>query len=383
MSEAIDLTVPPLAQLERRRSEKWAGQEAGVLAMTVAEMDFPLAAPVAGAVRAALERDDLGYASAAGAASMAEALALFARRRLGWTVDPAQVRPLPDVVVGFVELCRALVPAGGTVALPVPAYPPFFSELPQAGLRIAELPLDATGEFELDDLRAALRGGARALILVNPQNPTGRVIPRARLEAIAELCAEHEAWAIADEIHAPLVLPGAAHTPWLEVSEAAREFGFSLFSASKAFNLAGLKAAQLVTASERARAAAARLPRLAEHAGLLGVLAAEAAFRDGGEWLDAVLLQLAGNRERLGAALTARVPEIRWTPPQGTYLAWLDCRELGLGEEDPAARFLRRGRLALSPGPAYGSAGAGFARLNFATSGELVEEAVRRIAASL
>jgi cystathionine beta-lyase len=375
--------VPPLAELQRRRSEKWAGQEDGVLAMTVAEMDFPLAAAVAAAVREAVDRDDLGYASSASAASLAAALASFAARRLDWRVDPEQVRPLPDVIVGFVELCRALVPAGGTVALATPAYPPFFSELPQAGLRIAALPLDREGEFDLGDLEAALREGARALILVNPQNPTGRVVPRERLERIAALCAEREVWVIADEIHAPLVLPGATHTPWLEVSDAAREFGFSLFSASKAFNLAGLKAAQLVTASARAREAAGKLPRLASHAGLLGVLAAEAAFRAGDAWLDAVLAQLAENRERLGAALAAQVPRIRWVPPQGTYLAWLDCRDLGLGGEDPAARFLARGRVALSPGPAYGSAGAGFARLNFATSPELVEEAVRRIAASL
>lgn len=383
MSGAIDLTVPPLAELARRRGEKWAGQEAGVLAMTVAEMDFPLAPPVADAVRAALDRDDLGYGSASAAAAMAEALAGFAARRMGWRVDPGQVQPLPDVVVGFVELCRALVPPGGSVALATPAYPPFLSELPQAGLRIAELPLDQRGDFDLDDLATALRAGARALILVNPQNPTGRVVPRPTLERIAELCAEHEAWVIADEIHAPLVLPGATHTPWLEVSEAAREFGFSLFSASKAFNLAGLKAAQLVTASARAREAATRLPRLAGHAGLLGMLAAEAAFRDGDAWLDAVLAQLAANRERLGAALAERLPGVRWTPPEGTYLAWLDCRGLGLGEEDPAARFLARGRVALSPGPAYGSAGAGFARLNFATSPALVDEAVRRIVASL
>jgi cysteine-S-conjugate beta-lyase len=380
---AIDLSVPSLAELQRRRGEKWSGQEDGVLAMTVAEMDFPLAPPVAAAIRAALDRDDLGYASRASVTAMAEALTGFAARRMAWQIDPAQVQPLPDVVVGFVELCRALVPPGGAVALPTPAYPPFFSELPAAGLRIAELPLDSSGELSLDQLEATLRSGARALILVNPQNPTGRVVPRERLERIAELCAEREAWVIADEIHAPLVLPGAIHTPWLEVSAAAREFGFSLFSASKAFNLAGLKAAQLVTASARTREAAGRLPRLATHAGLLGVLAAEAAFRDGEGWLGAVLAQLSENRERLGTALAEQVPAIRWTPPRGTYLAWLDCRGLGLGEEEPAARFLSRGRLALSPGPAYGAAGAGFARLNFATGPELVEEAVRRIAVSL
>ena len=237
VSAEIDLAVPPLEALERRRSAKWSGQPDGVVSMTVAEMDFPLAAPVAAAVRAAVDRDDLGYAPAE-TAPLAEALAGFAARRLGWRVDPEQVLPVPDVIVGFVELCRALLRPGDAIALATPAYPPFFSELPAAGLRIAELPLDPGGDLDLDALEAALRGGARALILVNPQNPTGRVAPRATLERVAELCAEREAWVIADEIHAPLVLPGATHTPWLEVSDAAREFGFSLISASKAFNLA-------------------------------------------------------------------------------------------------------------------------------------------------
>jgi len=208
------------------------------------------------------------------------------------------------------------------------------------------------------------------------------VLSRATLERVAELCAEREAWVIADEIHAPLVLPGATHTPWLEVSDAAREWGVSLVSASKAFNLAGLKAAQLVTASARAREAVAALPDHAFHAGMLGVLAAEAAFREGDEWLDAVTAVLAANRERLGAALAAELPGVRWAPPEGTYLAWLDCRELGLGE-DPAAHFLERARVALSPGPHYGSAGAGFARLNFATGPELLDEALARLAAAL
>jgi cystathionine beta-lyase len=381
VSLGIDLSVPPLAELNRRRSAKWSMQGEGTIAMTVAEMDFPLAAPVAAAVRAAVERDDVGYAPA-DHAPLGEAFAGFAARRLGWRVDPEQVLPIPDVVAGFVELCRALLRPGDAVALATPAYPPFFSELPAAGLRIAELPLGPGGEMDLGALEAALRGGARALILVNPQNPTGRVLSRATLERIAELCAEREAWVIADEIHAPLVLPGATHTPWLEVSDAAREWGISLVSASKAFNLAGLKAAQLITASARAREAAAGLPHHLFHAGMLGVVAAEAAFREGDEWLDAVLALLAANRERLAGALAAQLPDVRWDPPEGTYLGWLDCRELGLGD-DPAARFLARGRVALSPGPHYGSAGAGFARLNFATSPELLDEAVGRLAAAV
>lgn len=228
---------------------------------------------------------------------------------------------IPDVVVGVIELCQALMAPGDTVALATPAYPPFFSVLAAAGLRIRELATNERGDFEFEDLERALRAGVRALIVVNPHNPSGRVIPGEKLARIAELCAEREAWVLADEIHASLVLPGAAHTPRLEVAEAAREFGIILTPASNAFNLAGLKAAQLVTASPRARDAVAALPPLAGASGLLGVIAAEAAFAEGDTWLDAVLDQLAANRKRLTARLAAELPEIRLVPPEGTYLA--------------------------------------------------------------
>lgn len=381
MSEAIELSVPPLHELQARRGEKWAAHDGDVLAMTIAEMDFPLAAPVAAALHEAVGRGDLGYAPSANR-PLADAFAGFAARRLGWRVDPEQVALIPDVVVGVVELCRALLRPGDAVALATPAYPPFFTALPLAGVRPIELSLEERGGLDPAALEAALDGGARALLLVNPHNPTGRVVPRGQLERIAELCAEREAWVIADEIHAPLVLPGAAHTPWFEVSGTAREFGFVLTSASKAFNLAGLKAAQLVTASRRGREAVARLPHLAGAAGILGVVASEAAFAHGDAWLDAVLTQLAANREQLAAALAAELPAIHWTPPEGTYLAWLDCRALGLGA-DPAARFLERGRVALGSGPRYGSEGAGHVRLNFATGPELLADGVRRMAAAL
>ncbi|HTT28484.1 MAG TPA: aminotransferase class I/II-fold pyridoxal phosphate-dependent enzyme [Solirubrobacteraceae bacterium] len=199
------------------------------------------------------------------------------------------------------------------------------------------------------------------------------------LEAIAERCAEREVWVLADEIHAPVMLPGATHLPWLEVSDAARRWGVSLTSASKAFNLAALKAALMVTADPAARDLVARVRGFDDHAGLLGVIAAQAAFEEGDEWLDAVIDQLAANREQLGRDLAQRVPEIKWTPPQATYLAWFDCTGLGLGD-DPAEAFLTKGRVALSPGLHYGATGAGHARLNFATSPVHLSEAVSRIA---
>ncbi len=369
-----------MASLVTRRSEKWADQPAGVLASTVAEMDFELAEPVLAVLRAALERHDLGYTPSR-TPGLAAAFAGFAGRRMGWNVDPEQVVPVTDVMVGVASLCRVLTEPGDAVAFATPNYPPFFTELPREGVRVCEVGLRPDGALDLAALDKTLAGGARVLVLTSPHNPTGRVLPRSELEAIAELCADHGAWVVADEIHAPLTLAGTAFTPWLEVSDAARERGFAVTSASKAFNLAALKCGLVVTASSRARDALARLGDPSDHVGLLGVLAAEAAFSDGDPWLDALLIQLDSNRSLLSEKLTAELPRVKWTPPQASFIAWLDCRRLGLGD-DPAAAFLPRG-VALSPGLGYGSPGIGFARLNFGTGPEVLTEIVRRMTLAL
>lgn len=376
----VDLEVPPLAQLHERHSEKWAGHPPDVIASTVAELDFPIAAPIAGSLQAALARHDLGYAYGV-PPGLRDAFTGFARRRLDWTVDGDQLTLIPDVMAGLIELARLLAGPDGQVAFATPAYPPFFDELPHAGVSTLQLPLLPDGRFDLDLLTAELRRGLKVLVLANPHNPTGRTLPRAELEQLAELCAQYDAWVLSDEIHAPLVLPGATHVPWLEVSDAARHRGIALTSASKAFNLAGLKTALLVTSSSEGRDAVRRLPPLAERTGLLGVIAAEAAFTDGDHWLDALLGQLDENRSLLVELLSTELPAVKWTPPQATYLAWLDCRGLGLGD-DPAAAFLRKGRVAFTPGTDYGPSGAGFVRLNFGTSPELVREMVTRMAAT-
>lgn len=374
---SIDLTVPDIAALHDRRSEKWAPHERDVLSATIAEMDFPLAAPVAEAILAAVARHDLGYPAPA-PASLWSAFAAFARRRLRWEVDEQQIVLAPDVMIGLIELCRVIAEPGEAVAFATPAYPPFYRALPQAGVRLIEVGLDGEGRVDLEALDAALAAGARALVLASPHNPTGHVLDRDELEAIAERCAARGVWVLADEIHAPLTLAGATHTPWLEVSAPARRWGISLTSASKAFNLAGLKAALVVTADGAARDLVARMPPLHEHAGLLGMIAAEAAFADGDPWLDAVLAQLDRNRQQLTSELVRELPEISWRPPQATYLAWLDCTGLGFGDE-PAATLLTRGRVALGRGLDYGPSGAGHVRLNFGTSAEHIADAVARI----
>jgi len=378
---AIDLHVPDLATLHERRSEKWTGHDDDVLVATVAEMDFPLAEPVVEVLRAAVDRNDLGYAPPA-PGRLRDAFAGFASRRLRWDVDTEQITLVPDVMVGLVELSRVLVGGEQALAFVTPAYPPFFAALPHAVGRLEHLAVAEDGAVDLAALARSIESGTRVVILTNPRNPTGRVLPRSELEGIAEVCAERDVCVLADEIHAPLVLPGAQHTPWLEVSDAARFCGVALTSASKAFNVAGLKAALLVTSSDRMRSVVARLPDLSDQVGLLGVLAAEAAFVEGDAWLDAVLAQLDSNRSLLEEQLADQLPAIGWRPPSASYLAWLDFRGLGLGD-DPAKTLLERGRVALVPGLRYGSEGAGFARLNFGTGPDLVAEAVDRIGSVL
>ena len=376
-----DLKVPGLSQMHARRSEKWAVEDDDVLSLTVAEMDFPVAASIREAVQDAVAGSDLGYATPV-TPELSAALAGFAKRRLRWAIDPEQVTVVPDVMVGLVELCRLLVEPGAAVAFASPAYPPFFVELREAQRRLVTIGLDPTGRVDLDALDRALAQGTRALVLANPHNPTGRVLALTELQAIAERCASAHAWVLADEIHAPLVLPGATHNPWLEVSDAARACGVAFTSASKAFNLAALKTAFAVTAGDAPRDAVGRLGPQHDHASVLGAIATEIAFRECDEWLDTVIGQLDRNRAQLARELADRLPEVRWAPPEATYLAWLDCRRLSLGD-DPAAAFLRDGRVALGRGLDFGPEGAGHVRLNFATSPAHLSDATGRMVTAI
>jgi cystathionine beta-lyase len=372
-----ELTELPLERLRLRRSAKWARYPAEVLPAWVAEMDFPLAERVRTALAEAVELDDTGYAWPQGL-GLAEAFAGFAAERLGWEVEPERVVPSSDVVGALAAVLREIAEPDDGVVINTPVYHPFFELIAELGCDLVEAPL-VEGQLNPEAVERAFATGARALILCSPHNPAGTVPSREQLKALAAAAARHGAWVLADEIHAPLTLPGAEHVPFLTVSEEAAEHGIAFCSASKTFNLAGLGCAQIVTASERAAAVIERLPFLATHCGQLGAIASVAAFRDGGGWLDDVIAVLDHNRSLLGELLAERLPEVGYTAPQAGYLAWLDLRALDLGE-DPSETLLERGRVALNPGPSFGPQGAGFARLNFGTSPALLEEAVTRIA---
>jgi cystathionine beta-lyase len=379
-----ELTAPPLEELRERRSAKWRSFDADVLPLPVAEHDFPLAPPVAEALRTAVERSDTGYAMAVPA--VGEALAGFAARRWGWAVDPLRVAPVADVGVGAVELLRVLTRPGDRVVVNPPVYAPFFRWIPEAGARVVEVPLAPTDDGYRLDLPALERAFAAERpavhLLCSPHNPVGRVHSPDELAALVELARRYDVVLVGDEIHAPLVLPGATFTPLLTVPGAA-EVAVVLHSASKAFNLAGLKCAAVVSASPRMAEAVGRMPDdLRWRVGHLGVLATAAAFTAGDEWLDRLLLTLDRRRAQLGGLLAERLPAVRWTPPEATYLAWLDCRVLGAGDA-PRQACLERGRVAFEPGSMFGTPGDGHLRLNFGTGAEVLDEAVTRMAAAL
>ena len=364
-----------LAELRRRKSFKWRTYPDDVLPAFVAEMDFDLAAPIGEAIRAAVAISDTGYGHKG---ELGEAFAAFAADRLRWSPDPARI-------FGIAEMIMAVTPPGSGIVINPPVYAPFFFRIGFTGRHVVEAPLrrDSDGGYDLDfDAldRALGDDGVSAYLLCSPHNPLGRVWSGEQLATVADLCARHRTFLLVDEIHAPLVLPGAGYVPFLSLDHEATQRAIAFGSASKGWNIPGLKCGVAVAGSdELAGLLAQRWEALL--AGHLGVLASVAAFGQARPWLDAALAQLDENRGYLSRLLSKHLPAVRYVPPQASFLAWLDCAPLGLGD-DPAAAFLARGRVALSPGPDFGSQGRGFARLNMGTSPALMLAAVRRMAAA-
>jgi cysteine-S-conjugate beta-lyase len=372
-----------LANLQRRTSHKWRTYPPDVLPAFVAEMDYDPAAQIKDAVSAALAAGDLGYPHKG---ELGDAFAEFASDRLGWAPDPELVFAIPDVMTGITELVQAIVPPGGGVVINPPVYSPFFFRLELAGRRIVEAPLavstDGSYELDLGALDDALtRPGTGAYLLCNPHNPLGRVWSREQLTAIADLCDRRGVPVLVDEIHAPLVLTGAQHVPFHTIEHPAARRAVVFNSASKGWNIPGLKCGIAVAGDLGSAAILAERwdALLASH---LGVHASVAALRHARPWLDIARAQIEENTRLLSDLLARHLPGVRYRRPQASFLAWLDCRGLGLGA-DPAAAFLAAGRVALSPGTDFGTQGAGFARLNVGTSPELMAEAVRRMAAAV
>ncbi len=382
--DPFELTIDAL---RARRCSKWTKYPDAVLPAFVADMDFSVAEPVQAAIGRLVECQDYGYGARLGDAGLAAAFAWRMRDRFGWTVDPERVQPVTELIQAMFAATLAFSEPGDGVAVQTPIYPPFLMTVERTGRRLVDNPLvDDGARFVLDvaGLRRALDERTRILLFCNPHNPSGRVFERDELLALGELAVERELIIVSDEIHADLVYPGQRHIPLAMLSPEIAARTITLTSATKSFNIAGLRCAAIHFGSadlqERFRRA---IPDyLLGQVGVFGLDATIAAWREGQPWLDRVLARLLANRDRVAQFVAEELPGVRHYPPEGTYLAWLDCRELDL-PEGPYRFFLDQARVALGNGADFGPPGRGCARLNFATSPVVLEELLARMAGAL
>jgi cystathionine beta-lyase len=362
---------------------KWGTVEPGVIPAWVAEMDYAVAEPVRAALRDAVERGEVGYPAFVRAGGpIGEAYAGFARRHFGTDVPADRVLPTADVTVG-VRVALEVLSERAPMVLPLPAYDPQHGLAQVTGREQWDLPVDPDGDsyvVDLDALDRLFARGARTLLLTQPHNPGGHVHTRAELEGIRDVVTRHGGRVVSDEIHGPLVLPGAEHVSYLSL-EGTADHAVAVVAASKAFNIPGLKCAQIVTGDDATRDRLVAIPMAQNDSwGSLGVVASVAAYDEGDAWLADLVERLDQQRALLGRLLAEHLPEARMRQLEATYLAWLDLR--AYGHDDPAAVILRGG-VQVSPGESYWPGLPRHVRLNIATSPDRLTEIVGRMAAAL
>ncbi len=363
-----------LAQLRKRKSAKWRAFPADVLPLPVAEMDFQISDSIKKVLHDLVDRSDLGYL--ASVPELPEAFASFAKRRWNWTLEPEHVHLGTDVGVVIVEILRLLGKPGDRVVITTPVYPAFAYWIKEVHMEVDERPLiEENGSWRLDfaAIEKAFTSGAKFFLMSSPHNPLGLIYEKEDLSKLAELAKAHNVIIISDEIHAPLTFTTGKFVPFLTASDTAREVGITVTSASKSWNLAGLKCGFFYTQSEKLREALAPLAMGIHHrASITGAFGMVAAFNDSDEWLDSVIARLEINKKLIDE-LVSGTP-LKVSNPHNSYLSWIDFRDTDLGE-DPAAVILERAKIAVNSGLAFGDPGKGFVRLNFGTSAEILQSA--------
>jgi cystathionine beta-lyase len=385
LRQAIDATT--VTMLRARGSFKWTAPGPDGLGAAVAEMDFGAAPAILDALAALSADANFGYLSPVLADQLAAACADFQRRRYGWAVDPALVHHVPDVIKGLELAITRFSRPGSPVILPTPAYMPFLTVPVSLGREIIQVKMVDDGggffTFDLDAIADAFRAGGHLLIFCNPCNPLGRVFTAAEIAQLTDVVDRHGGRVFADEIHAALVYPGQRHLPYAASSATAAAHTLTATSASKAWNLPGLKCAQVILSSEADRRIWEEMGFFAAHgASNPGVVANIAAYRHGEAWLADAVAYLDDSRRLLAELLRRHLPHVRYRPPDGTYLAWLDCTAMDL-PGSPGELVTGHAGVTVIDGPAFGDGGAGSFRLNFATPQPILAEIVEHIAAAL
>ena len=368
-------------------SNKWRKYPADVLPLWVADMDFTSPEPVVRALRERVEHGVYGYGFEE--PGFAQVFVDRLQKRYGWRVSPEAVVMIPGVIPGFNVACRALTRPGDGLLLQVPVYPPILRSPGNHEITRDEAPLarDRDGRYavDLDAFRAAIHPRTRAFLLCNPHNPVGRVFTREDLAGLAQICLERDLSIIADEIHCDLLYQGQHHIPMASLGPEIERRTITLMAPSKTFNLAGLKVSVAVIpdASLRERFMAARGDYVQAQVNVLGYAAAFAAYRDGDAWLAELLRYLEANRDYLADYVRRHLPGVTMTPPEGTYLAWLDCRGAAAAAADPFTFFLERAKVACNDGALFGRGGQGFVRLNFGSPRSILTEGLERMRRAL
>lgn len=370
----------PLGELRKRKSLKWRYYEKEVLPLPVAEMDFPIAEPIKNALRDMIDRSDTGYLGPF--PELFESFRIFSNELWEWNPDVSQMRTATDVGVGVVEVMRTLIQPGDKVLLNSPIYDNMWRWVTEVKAELIDVPLKRNQleySLDLEAIESAYRTGVKVHLLCSPHNPVGTVFDRESLSKLADLAKQYQVIVISDEIHAPLTLVERKFIPFLNVSDAAREIGITVTSASKTFNLAGLKCALIITENVALKEKINAMPiSVGYRASLFGAVAAASAMSECSEWLAGVLLTLDENRKLIKKIIDTKIPSIGYRIPDFGYLAWLDLTALGLGD-DPAKVLLERGKLAVNGGHMYGPEHSSFIRFNFGTSPEIITEAFERI----
>ena len=380
------VSAPSLAELQRRRSEKWRGFSHDILPLPVAEIDYPVAEGIREVLSEMILNSDFGYLGSI--PEMGTSFSGFAKRRWNWDVEPTFVRIATDVGVAVVELLRVFAKSGDKVLISSPVYQNFYTWINETKISMVDIPfvknreeVDGTGwSHDWAGIEKAYQSGIKVHLLCSPHNPMGKVYTREDLLRIVALAKQYGVTVLSDEIHAPLTFKEQSFTPLLALGDDAAEVGVAVTAASKGWNIAGLKCAVIISQSAKMHEKLNELPpALHYRASLLGAFATVAAFEKGEIWLDAVLEQLDQNRRLIAELINCKIPAIGYTIPHCSYLAWLDVSKLNLGE-DPGAAILERAKVAFNPGHIYGSLGKDHVRLNFATSPEIISEAFDRMA---
>ena len=377
-----------LTELHTHRSEKWRGFPHDVLPLPVAEMDFPVAEPIRAILGEMVAHSDLGYLGPI--PELGLGFKKFAAERWNWKVDEKQVRAATDVGVAVVEILRVFTKPGDSILISSPVYHNFYTWINETQLTLVDVPFERTGDeatnpwiINWHSIENAYASGIKVHLLCSPHNPLGFIYTKQDLLRIVALAKKHDVLVISDEIHAPLTFPGEHFVPMLTLGSDAESVSICVTAASKGWNIAGLKCAIIISQNEAMNSQLAKLaPAMHYRASLLGGFATAVAFADSGVWLDTVIAQLDHNRHLIKKLLAEKLPTVRYHIPQNSYLAWLDVESLNLGP-DPSATLIEKGRVAFSPGHGFGKQCNQYVRLNFATSPEIITEAIDRIARAI